>query len=130
MGKIHSAFKEGFESVCNHLETPSIKDLYNFLGYCFTFGESLLHHHETEDEPTPTPTPIPNLSAILNGMKHNLFTHLDDEIRDLSPERLRVFEWPELKQIINQSDAYAKKNTDPFIFLPFFTSHIAPDNRD
>jgi len=49
MIRAHGVFKLGFEIMLENLENPPMKDLDNFLGYCFAWASSLDGHHDSEE---------------------------------------------------------------------------------
>ncbi|GJJ11178.1 hypothetical protein Clacol_005410 [Clathrus columnatus] len=64
------------------------------------------------------------LRELMAAFKDVLFIHLDDEIQDLSPERLQVFTEGELKEISDGLDNEARKEGGLLDVLPFAFGHI------
>ena len=45
---VHTTFKLGFERILPLLDNPPTNDLFNFLGYCETWANGLIGHHDGE----------------------------------------------------------------------------------
>lgn len=58
---VHDAFKLGYHNILQHLDTPPLDDLPNFIGYCTAWAQNIVDHHDTEGA-SPSST-----SKILRG---------------------------------------------------------------
>ncbi|KII95761.1 hypothetical protein PLICRDRAFT_34703 [Plicaturopsis crispa FD-325 SS-3] len=70
------------------------------------------------------------LRSLMNDLRGPLYEHLDDEVADLSPEKLKdKFSAAELHDILKKTGDYAKANADPWTGLPFMRSHTPPEYK-
>jgi hypothetical protein len=45
---VHDTFKLGIERILPLLDNPPTDDLHNFVGYCETWADGLVGHHDSE----------------------------------------------------------------------------------
>ncbi|KZW03313.1 hypothetical protein EXIGLDRAFT_246110 [Exidia glandulosa HHB12029] len=49
MVRVHDAFKLGYHNILQHLDTPPLDDLPNFIGYSTAWAQNIVDHHDTEE---------------------------------------------------------------------------------
>jgi hypothetical protein len=65
--------------------------------------------------------------TALVGLREPLYTHLDEEVEDIAPEKLKVFDESTVKSLNVKLEQHAKANGNPFVVVPFMMSHT-PEN--
>ncbi|KAJ7485427.1 hypothetical protein FB451DRAFT_1229734 [Mycena latifolia] len=59
-----------------------------------------------------------------------LFEHLDEEVEDLAPEKLKVFTAEELTQAGKDLMVYIRAHSEKYITLPFMRCHTPPELKE
>ncbi|KAF7316364.1 Hemerythrin domain-containing protein [Mycena indigotica] len=70
---------------------------------------------------------LKNLVETLGGP---LFEHLDQEVEDLAPEKLKVFTAEELTQAGKDLMVYVRAHSDKYVTLPFMRCHTPPELKE
>lgn len=69
-------------------------------------------------------------SAMLDEVKEPLYTHLDEEVADLAPERMKVFTAAEIQDFNQRMGDHLRKTDDPSIALCYLKAHMPADVKD
>jgi hypothetical protein len=64
------------------------------------------------------------------GLSPRQYSHLDEEIERIAPERLSVFSEAELLQVDLELEKYVKGHGDPFLLVPFMRTHTPPELKE
>lgn len=56
---------------------------------------------------------------------HPQYEHLDEEVKHVAPENVRVFDDKELLEMDAALDKYAKSHGDPFLLVPYMVSYVS-----
>lgn len=52
------------------------------------------------------------------------YEHLDEEVKHISPENLKVFDEPTLRKLMEKIDKHAKSSGDPFVLVPYMRRYF------
>ncbi|KAJ6624193.1 hypothetical protein B0H10DRAFT_749542 [Mycena sp. CBHHK59/15] len=70
------------------------------------------------------------LKRMMETLHDLLFEHLDEEVQDLAPEKLKVFTVAEIAQAEKDMMVYIRAHSDKFVTLPFMRSHTPPELKE
>jgi hypothetical protein len=56
---------------------------------------------------------------MMTTFREPLFSHLDEEVEHIHPDKLSVFSDEDLLKMDADLDKYAKSHGDPFLVVPF-----------
>ncbi|KAJ7741424.1 hypothetical protein DFH07DRAFT_838041 [Mycena maculata] len=70
------------------------------------------------------------LKDMMEALSGPLFEHLDEEVVDLAPEKLKVFTPEELKQAGKGLMVYIRAHSDKYVTLPFMRCHTPPELKE
>ncbi|KAJ7064923.1 hypothetical protein C8F01DRAFT_1128768 [Mycena amicta] len=70
------------------------------------------------------------LKSLMETLAGPLFQHLDDEVADLAPEKLKVFTPEELSQAAKDLMTYIRAHSEKYVTLPFMRCHTPPELKE
>jgi len=121
---VHTTFKLGFERILPLLDNPPTNDLFNFLGYCETWANGLIGHHDGE-ELIVFPFLQQKIDMSTEIEEHKLIqTNLNDILALVRAAQAdsSKFDAPKLKEIMENIKAPLFQHLDDEI------TRIAPQN--
>jgi hypothetical protein len=84
-----------------------------------------------ECKKTPESFDAQKALTMLEDMKDVLISHLNEEVEDIAPTKLRAagFSDKDMQEMMDSLTSEAQKHGDPFLVLPFMISHIPPEHK-
>ncbi|KAJ6588748.1 hypothetical protein B0H19DRAFT_1100954 [Mycena capillaripes] len=70
------------------------------------------------------------LKEMMEALGGHLFEHLDEEVADLAPEKLKVYTPEELTQAGKDLMVYIRAHSDKYVTLPFMRCHTPPELKE
>jgi len=70
------------------------------------------------------------LKEMMESLGGHLFEHLDEEVADLAPEKLKVFTAEELTKAGKDLMVYIRAHSDKYVTLPFMRCHTPPELKE
>jgi len=70
------------------------------------------------------------LKGMMETLAGPLFEHLDQEVEDLAPEKLKVFTTEELSKAGKDLMVYIRAHSEKYITLPFLRCHTPPELKE
>ncbi|KAJ7754522.1 hypothetical protein B0H16DRAFT_1662884 [Mycena metata] len=70
------------------------------------------------------------LKDLMEKLSGHLFEHLDEEVEDLAPEKLKVYTAEEITQAGKDLMVYIRAHSEKFITLPFMRCHTPPELKE
>jgi hypothetical protein len=70
------------------------------------------------------------LKEMTEALGGHLFEHLDEEVEDLAPEKLKVFTPEELTKAGKDLMVYIRAHSDKYVTLPFMRCHTPPELKE
>ncbi|KAF7318885.1 hypothetical protein HMN09_00224100 [Mycena chlorophos] len=70
------------------------------------------------------------LKSLMEALAGPLFEHLDEEVENLAPERMKVFTEEELKQAGKELMVWIRAHSQKYVTLPFMRSHTPPELKE
>ncbi|KAK7044583.1 hemerythrin domain-containing protein [Favolaschia claudopus] len=70
------------------------------------------------------------LKDMMVSLSGHLFEHLDEEVEDLAPEKLKVFTPEELTQAGKDLMVYIRAHSDKYVTLPYMRCHTPPELKE
>ncbi|KAF7325853.1 hypothetical protein MKEN_00436000 [Mycena kentingensis (nom. inval.)] len=67
---------------------------------------------------------------LVVGLGDALFEHMDEEVEDLAPEKLKVFTEEELKHAGEVLMVWIRAHSDKYVTLPFMRCHTPPELKE
>lgn len=70
------------------------------------------------------------LKDMMVALSGPLFEHLDEEVEDLAPDKMKVFTPEELTQAGKDLMVWIRAHSDKYITLPFMRCHTPPELKE
>ncbi|KAJ7512632.1 hypothetical protein B0H11DRAFT_1698526 [Mycena galericulata] len=70
------------------------------------------------------------LKELMETLGGPLFEHLDEEVEDLAPAKLKVYTPEELSQAGKDLMVYIRAHSDKYVTLPFLRCHTPPELKE